>query len=112
MSNIRSGGKVFDRCMENYFQCTRDMPTEHDFSPVYGPLCGIVGSLCAHTAVERREFPTSSVAKSIEAKWFRMGGDLGSGNDPACAMRTLTVALRSAFSNGWDWEVQLKRVRF
>ena len=42
LSSVRNGGKVFGRCMESYCQCIGDMPTEHDFPPVYGPLCGVM----------------------------------------------------------------------
>lgn len=62
MSNVRSGGKVFDRCMANCFQCTDDMPTERDFPPVYGPSCGISGRL----AVERQDSLKLVEAKPIE----------------------------------------------
>ena len=99
MSNVRSGGKAFGRCMANCFRCTGDMPTEHDPHPVYGPLCGTRGRLCAHTGVERRESLTSLVAKPIETTWFGIGADLGSGADRARAMKTSMVTLRSAFVN-------------
>lgn len=105
MSNARSGGKVLGRCMDNCFQCTDDMPTEHDFPPVYGPLCGIIGRLCAHTVVERREPLTPFVAKSIETNWFGVGADLGSGTDGAFAWATkmLIVTMRRAFANERVW---------
>lgn len=59
--------------------------------------------MCAHTAVGRRDAQTAFVAKPIENECVRMGADLGSEADCACAMKTLTVTGRSAFANGRAW---------
>lgn len=102
-SNVRSDDKVVGRCMEKCCQCTGDMPTEPHFPPVYGPSCGTMSRLCAHTAVERQESVALVVAKPIETKWFRIVANLRSSTDRARAIKMLIVSLRSAFANGWVW---------
>ena len=90
-SNVRSGGKACDRCMENCFQCTGDMLTGHDFLPVYGPSCGMIGYLGTHTWVDFQALQGFFVAVPIEAN----GLGMGTGPDcDSCAMKTWTVILR------------------
>ena len=102
-SNVRSDDKVIGRCTEKCCQCTGDMPTEPDFPPVYGPSCGTMSRLCAHTADERQESLALVVAVPIKTNSFKIVASLRPRTDCACAIKLLAATRRSAFANGWVW---------